>query len=41
MSGKIELSPRIIEQIREGKAILFLGAGASYGCTSADGEKRR
>ena len=26
MSGKIELSPRIIEQIREGKAILFLGS---------------
>lgn len=40
MSGKIELSPRIIEQIREGKAILFLGAGASYGCSSADGEKK-
>jgi cold shock CspA family protein len=39
MHRKLQLSPRLIQQIREGKAILFLGAGASYGCKSADGAK--
>jgi len=40
MSKPLELSPRIVEQIREGKAVLFLGAGASYGCLSAEGGKK-
>jgi hypothetical protein len=39
MSGKISLPPRLIDQIKNGKAILFLGAGASYGCRSRDGAK--
>jgi hypothetical protein len=33
------VSPYLLSKIKEGKAILFLGAGASYGCTSADGKK--
>lgn len=40
MAENISLSPRIIDQIAEGKAILFLGAGASYGCTSSNGERK-
>ena len=36
--AKLDLSPHLLDQIREGKAILFLGAGASYGCKSADGK---
>ena len=40
MAESISLSPRIIDQIKEGKAILFLGAGASYGCTSINGERK-
>ncbi|MEO7067287.1 MAG: SIR2 family protein [Rhodanobacter sp.] len=39
MSTKMDLSPRLLDQVKEGKAILFLGAGASYGCKSADGTK--
>lgn len=35
-----KISPRLIDQIKEGKVILFLGAGASYGCKSADGMKQ-
>ena len=33
------LSPRLIEQIRDGEAILFLGAGATFGAVGANGEK--
>lgn len=37
--SKLDLPPHLLDQIKEGKAILFLGAGASYGCKSADGTK--
>lgn len=40
MPKKLELSARLISQIKDGKAILFLGAGASYGCQSADGKQK-
>ena len=33
------LTPWLLNQIRDGKAILFLGAGASYGARGPDGEK--
>jgi thioredoxin-like negative regulator of GroEL/cold shock CspA family protein len=36
---QLDLPPHLLEQIKGGKAILFLGAGASYGCKSADGAK--
>lgn len=35
---RLEVSPRVLGAIRDGKAILFLGAGASFGCVSADGK---
>lgn len=34
---QIKISDYIIEKITRGNAILFLGAGASYGCSSRDG----
>lgn len=40
MPSKMDISLRLLDQIKEGKAILFLGAGASYGCKSADGIKK-
>ena len=35
----MQIPPALIEQIREGNAILFLGAGASLGATTPDGEQ--
>ena len=35
----MRIPPALIEQIREGNAILFLGAGASLGATTSDGKE--
>jgi hypothetical protein len=38
MDNELNLPPRILEKIRNGEAILFLGAGASVGATGPSGE---
>lgn len=38
MTLKLDLAPYLEQQILEGRAILFLGAGASVGATSSDGK---
>ncbi len=39
MTDTIDLSPYLLEKISTGEAVLFLGAGASYGALSASGKK--